>query len=122
MSDTTTPQPGPPAYQPTPTTPAPYLPAPYTISGVAYVYAPRINPLAVASLVLSLAGLFFIIPAVPGVILGHVALSQIAKRGERGKGLGIAGIAVGYALIGFWLLYIVLVVVMVVALMNGTPG
>lgn len=50
----------------------------------------RTNPLAVVSLVTSLIGLFFL--AVP---LGIVALVQIGRRQEAGKGVAIAGVAVG---------------------------
>ena len=31
-----------------------------------------------------------------GVIFGHVALSQISKTGEGGRGLAIAGLVIGY--------------------------
>ncbi|MFD0550623.1 DUF4190 domain-containing protein [Streptomyces rectiviolaceus] len=48
---------------------------------------PPVNGFAIASLVL---GILCFVPAV-GLILGLVALAQIAKKGERGKGLAIAG-------------------------------
>ncbi|MFH0831030.1 MAG: DUF4190 domain-containing protein [Parcubacteria group bacterium] len=48
------------------------------------------NGLAIAAFVLSLVGLGII-----GLILGIVALSQIKKTGEGGKGLAIAGIIIG---------------------------
>lgn len=49
------------------------------------------NVLAIVSLVLSILGFCFI-----ASILGHIALSQIKKTGEQGRGLAIAGIVVGY--------------------------
>lgn len=49
------------------------------------------NVLAIVSLVLSILGFCLI-----ASILGHIALSQIKKTGEQGRGLAIAGIVVGY--------------------------
>ncbi|MGH4034007.1 DUF4190 domain-containing protein [Actinomycetota bacterium Odt1-20B] len=49
--------------------------------------APPVNGLAIASLVFGVLCFFPLI----GLILGLVALSQIKKKGERGKGLAIAG-------------------------------
>ncbi|MFC7305076.1 DUF4190 domain-containing protein [Streptomyces monticola] len=49
---------------------------------------PRTNGLAIASMVL---GILCFLPPL-GLILGIVALSQINKRGERGKGMAVAGI------------------------------
>ncbi|MFI1679512.1 DUF4190 domain-containing protein [Streptomyces sp. NPDC020607] len=48
---------------------------------------PPVNGFAIASLVF---GIFCCVPAV-GLVLGLVALAQIKKKGERGKGLAIAG-------------------------------
>jgi len=52
----------------------------------------RINPLAIASLVCA----FVFAPV--GVLLGHLSLSQMRRSGERGAGLAIAALSVGYAL------------------------
>jgi Domain of unknown function (DUF4190) len=54
------------------------------------VQANRTNPLAIASLISS----FFI--SLVGIILGHIALSQIKRTGEGGRGLAIAGLVIGY--------------------------
>jgi hypothetical protein len=61
------------------------------------------NGLAIASLVVSLAGVILLggIPAVAGAIMGHFARRQIRTRGEDGDGLALAGMIVGY--IGFGL-------------------
>lgn len=50
----------------------------------------RTNVLAIVSLVSS----FFI--SIVGIITGHIALSQIKKTGEQGRGLAIAGLIIGY--------------------------
>jgi hypothetical protein len=53
--------------------------------------------LAIASLVCSCAGLFFL-PIIPGIVLGFVARSQIRRSNgaQRGDGLAIAGIIIGF--------------------------
>ena len=65
----------------------------------------RTNGLAIASLICSCAGVFFL-PAVLGVVFGFVARSQITRSNglQRGGGLAIAGIIVGFG----WLALVVL--------------
>jgi len=93
-----------------PTAPPPAAYTPYTTAGAAYAYAPRTNPLAIVSLVLSLVGLLTWITAIGGVITGHIALSQIKRTGEGGRGMAIAGVIVGYVMVGFMVLYILFIV------------
>lgn len=52
--------------------------------------APKTNTLAIISLIAA----FFV--SLAAVICGHIALSQIKKRGEGGRGLAIAGLILGY--------------------------
>jgi len=71
--------------------------------------AARTNSLAVASLLLGLLSLF--VPfAILAVILGHVARSQIRKSAGRQKGAGMAmaGLILGYLALGFFLIVVVL--------------
>ncbi|MDO8105687.1 DUF4190 domain-containing protein [Isoptericola sp. b441] len=49
------------------------------------------NRWAIASLVLSLLGV-----CLGGVIAGHVALRRIAVSGQRGRGLAVTGLVLGY--------------------------
>ncbi|EMY34945.1 peptidyl-prolyl cis-trans isomerase [Arthrobacter crystallopoietes BAB-32] len=67
-------------------------PYPQNQSGAGYPPAQpnRTNPLAIASLISS----FFI--SILGIVLGHIALSQIKRTGEGGRGLAIAGLIIGY--------------------------
>jgi hypothetical protein len=51
---------------------------------------PMTNTLAILSLI------FSFVFAIVGVILGHVALNQLAQTGQQGRGLAIAGLTVGY--------------------------
>ncbi|ORV88394.1 hypothetical protein AWC11_14805 [Mycobacterium interjectum] len=54
------------------------------------------NGFAVASLVCSLFGwVCMFIGAFLGIIFGFVALSQIKRTGQKGRGMAIAGIVVG---------------------------
>jgi peptidyl-prolyl cis-trans isomerase B (cyclophilin B) len=76
-----------------------YNNSPYSNSAPA---APT-NGLAITSLVLSI----LVCTSLIGAILGHVALSQIKRTGQQGRGLAIAGIAVGWAFSAFWLLFII---------------
>jgi hypothetical protein len=69
-----------------------------------YGYLPPQNPgtnaMAVASLVCSLFGwICLFIGAFLGVIFGFVALSQIKRSGQRGRGMAIAGIVIGSILL-----------------------
>ena len=88
--------------------PGPYPPnqaapygAPYPVWGQGYTPFARpapVNGVAIAALVL---GLLCFLPAV-GLILGIIALVQIRKRGERGKGMAIAGAVVSTLGLALW--------------------
>lgn len=68
----------------------------------ARIGGPRTHPLAVASLVCSLAALLTCgIGAFAGVILGHVARGRIkaSDGADTGSGLALAGLAIGYLVI-----------------------
>jgi glycerol-3-phosphate acyltransferase PlsY len=63
-----------------------------------FVYGPRSNSSAVASLVFGIMS-WFLCPLLGGglaVILGHVAHSQIRRSGEGGGGMATAGLILGY--------------------------
>ncbi len=53
--------------------------------------ARRTNVFAIVSLVLSIVGF-----TVVGIVLGFIALSQIKKNGDGGRGLAVAGIVIGF--------------------------
>ncbi|MFO8013622.1 MAG: DUF4190 domain-containing protein [Phycisphaerae bacterium] len=100
----------PPPAVPAPSPPEGYPPPPAT---------PRQNGLAVASLVLGIVSLACsqCITALPGVILGHIALRQIRDSGgaETGEGMAIGGLVCGYISIGIavlvalvWVLFVLL--------------
>lgn len=68
-------------------------------------YAPPTNTLAILALVLA----FVISPG--GIICGHIALNQIKRTGEGGRGLALAGLIIGYVFTGFWVLYLIGVII-----------
>ena len=80
---------------------------PYALYGSPSVK--RQNGLAIASLVCACAGFLFLIPAVLGLIFGFIARSQIRQSGgiQTGDGLALAGIIVGFAWIGLFILVFV---------------
>lgn len=62
----------------------------YDASYAASPAGQKYNVLAIVSLVSA----FFI--SIVAIITGHIALSQIKKTGEQGRGLAIAGLIIGY--------------------------
>ncbi|MFC1409157.1 DUF1707 and DUF4190 domain-containing protein [Streptacidiphilus sp. N1-12] len=65
------------------------------------------NGLAVASLVLALTEFVTLgATAVPALICGHVAKSQLRRRDEEGDGMATAGIVLGWLGVAFWFLVI----------------
>lgn len=91
----------------TPPAPVPYqvLPAPYagSVGGpVGWPYAPRTNTLAIVSLVTGFCC------SIAAVITGHIALGQIRRTGEGGRGLAITGLVLGYVSLGFAALMLVI--------------
>ncbi|WP_243695366.1 DUF4190 domain-containing protein [Agromyces protaetiae] len=67
--------------------------------------AQKTNVLAIVSLVTA----FFV--SLAAVITGHIALNQIKKTGESGRGLAIAGLVLGYLGLAFGLIWIIIVVI-----------
>lgn len=72
---------------------------------------PGTNGLAIASLVSSLIGVFtFGLAAIAGIVMGHIARGQIRQSGQGGDGLALAGLIIGYVMIGLAALGIVIAV------------
>ena len=55
----------------------------------------RLNPAAVVAVVLSLVW-FYGLASVTAVVLGHVSLRQIDRSGDRGRGLAVTALVIGY--------------------------
>ena len=76
----------------------------------------ELNDLAVIALIASCFGL-----TIPGIVMGHIALSQIKKSGETGYGLALAAVIVGYALTALIVLAVVAFVIFMFAVI-GVAG
>ena len=112
MSDVTPP----PAPTTPPAAPQPGTVPPVNVQPISYPAGDRAavtpwNGMAIGSLVTSVVGLSLI-----GVILGHIALSQIKRTGEQGSVLALIGVILGYVGILAW---IILGIVGIVTLASG---
>ena len=80
--------------------------APFDFAGVATQSKPAagIPPLALASLILGVLGASLLpgVGSILAVILGHIALADFKRRQgpSKGRGFAIAGVALGYTMIG----------------------
>jgi hypothetical protein len=89
--------------------PPPFYPAPtgyYAAPASAPTPSTELNVLALVALIASCFGL-----TIPGIVMGHIALSQIKKSGGSGHGLALAAVIVGYALFALTLVIVVVYVV-----------
>jgi len=93
--------------------------------GIALFAAPapvRTNSLAVAALVCGVAEFFTLgLTALPAVILGHMARSQIRRTGEHGRGLALAGLILGWAAIILFVLVVAVGTVTMVRVGHSAP-
>ena len=71
----------------------------------------RNNPLAIVALVCGICQVVLLIGnvllALPAIICGSIALRQIAQRGQRGRGMAIAGLVLGILGVLFFFLLVV---------------
>lgn len=114
------PQPAPaaqPAGYPPPAAPVPpsAYPAPAYGYGYAAPPAQKTNIMAILSLV------FAFVFSILGIVFGHIALSQIKRTGEDGRGLAVAGLIIGYVAVGLGVLAVIAYVVFVVMII-GVAG
>jgi hypothetical protein len=101
--------PPPPAGNYPPPPPVPGYPPP--LGGGYPPAAAGTNTMAIASLVCSLLGWLCGIGPILGIIFGILALGKIKETGEGGRGLAIAGIAIGGVLIAFGIVFGILGVI-----------
>nr|BFE88993.1 hypothetical protein GCM10020093_115940 [Planobispora longispora] len=67
------------------------------------------NGMAIATLVMGIAGLFVCgITSLVGIVLGHVSLGQIKKTGEEGRGMAIAGLVLSYFGVACWVIVLLI--------------
>ncbi|WP_051172086.1 DUF4190 domain-containing protein [Microbacterium indicum] len=122
-----------------------YPPAPQYQPPTGYTPLPPTgpaNPMALTALILGIVPfaalvLFWIpivgtilvtaggISAILAVVFGHIALSQIKRSGQSGKGMAVTGLVLGYISIGFTLLLILIAVALfggLAAVLSTTSG
>jgi heme A synthase len=90
-------------------TPPPSAPAQGSYVPYAAQAPSRTNVLAIVSLVTA-----FVV-SLAAIITGHIALAQIKRTGEKGRGLALAGVILGYAGIALGTLVIVANILLAVA-------
>ena len=92
---------------------------------------PRVNGLAVAALAFGIAEFFTLgAAAIPALVLGHAARRTIRRTGERGDGMALTGIILGWAGLALVAFLVVLLITIghsareavVVNPPNGFPG
>ncbi|WP_372593390.1 DUF4190 domain-containing protein [Actinotalea sp.] len=87
---------------------APSQPA-YGQQGYAQPYAAPgtpTNTMAIVSLISGIAGatVIFFVGSIVAIITGHMARKQIAASGEQGSGMAVAGLVLGYVVVGLTVL------------------
>ena len=84
--------------------------------GPGYVYQqlPPTNVLAIVGMCASIFGVIssVFIGGIAGIIMGHIARKQIKERGERGDGMAIAALWVGYIGTILWILFWVFMILL----------
>lgn len=70
--------------------------------------APPMNTLAIITIILAF------VFSVAGIVTGHIALKQIDRTGESGRGLAKAGLILSYVFTGLWVLGIIAYIVFIV--------
>jgi hypothetical protein len=103
------------------------IPPGYAGYGAASPYAPygqpmqqKTNGLAIAALICGIGGFVLFIPAILGIVFGFIARSQIRKSNgqQKGSGMALAGIIVGFA----WLALIVLDIALIAGRNDNNDG
>jgi len=93
--------------------PPPYG-APMAYGYTPYAPAQSTNGMAIASMVLGILWIYWIGSAL-AIIFGFIALSQIKERNQKGRGMAIAGLILGFIGAG-------LLVIGIIALATGAGG
>ena len=73
-----------------------------------------LNTMALVGFILSLSSVAVGITLIPGIVLSHIGFSQIKRTGESGRGFALAGIIVGYCLLGLSVLVVFIIVLIAI--------
>ncbi|GAA3082883.1 DUF4190 domain-containing protein [Streptosporangium carneum] len=81
------------------------------------------NGMAIASLILGIAGLAVCgVTSIVGIVLGHISLGQIRRTGEEGRGMAIAGLVLSYFGVLCWLIVLVVWLIAIGVLASSVPA
>lgn len=88
--------------------------------------AGKTNVLSIIALIAAIAGtlLFWFVGPIAAVVLGHISLSQIKKRGEKGRPIALWGTILGYVAFAFQLAFVVVlggVIATILTQLQTTP-
>ena len=110
MTDQIPPVPAPEGTPVTPAAPAAGTPAaPYAQPAYSAVPAASTwNVLAIVSLIIAIVGFAWL--SLGAVITGHIALGQIKRNPQQGRGLALAGTIVGYVGILVTIIYVIVII------------
>lgn len=67
------------------------------------------NAFAMISIILA-----FLQP-IAGIVFGHIALGQIKRNGDSGRGLALAGVIISYILVSFVIIFVILYITLILA-------
>jgi hypothetical protein len=87
-----------------------------------YPPAPPTNGLAIAALVCGVGGFVVGLSFIPAIICGHLARRQIRQTGERGAGLALAGLILGYVGIALFIALIAVFLAIASKIGHLTPA
>ena len=66
---------------------------------------PPVNSLAIYAVSMGAVGRITCgLPSIPAIVAGHIAWVRVRRSGERGLGLAVTGIALGWIMVAFWAL------------------
>jgi hypothetical protein len=54
------------------------------------------------------------ITVIPGIVLSHIGMSQIKRTGESGRGFALAGLVVGYCVVGLSAVAVIMIVLIAI--------
>ena len=70
--------------------------------------------MALIGFILSVSGVVVGITVIPGIVLSHIGMSQIKRTGESGRGFALAGLVVGYCLVGLSVIAVIIVLLLAI--------
>lgn len=95
-----------------------HMPTPAAKQDRSYQAAIQPTTLAYTNTFALLAILFAFIAPLVGIIFGHIALKQIKRNGDAGRGIGLTGLIISYVFVGVIVLLLLIYVGLVLTLVG----